>query len=84
MSAGQRNFSQGCSYISQFTFRLLLNIQCKHPEYGWKRVQRLQCIGVSHTLRGNNKNKRLLIVIPIGCVFLQPTGMCIMEIQVFL
>lgn len=80
MSAGQRNFSQGCSYISQFTFRLLLNIQCKHPEYGSKRVQRLQCIGVTHNLRGNNKNKRLLIVIPIGCVFLQPTGMCIMEI----
>lgn len=42
MSAGQRNFSQGCSYISQFTFRLFLNIQRKHPEYGWKRVQRLQ------------------------------------------
>lgn len=52
MSAGQRNLSQGCSYISQFTFRLLLNIQCKHPEYGSKRVQRLQCIGVSHNLRG--------------------------------
>ena len=42
MSAGQRNFSQGCSYILQFTFRLFLTIQRKHPEYGSKRVQRLQ------------------------------------------